>query len=277
MTQRPQSLSIRLSTDGLSFCSYAPAATEPCTYREYAVRPIVSMAANLKDALLHEPMLKEEYQRVNVLVQTPRFTILPAEDFDRDNVENVYRFVFPDEVAGGHISYNLLRRASIALVFALDKNIHQLILDDFPRARFYASAAPLTELFSERSTGVTGKRMFAYVNESSIARRIGLQTRELTLFAFDQGRVILVNSYNVRGVADCQYYLLNLWKQLGFDQCDDTLVLIHEASISQQLAEQLSPYLQHVSLLEKGEDLGGRLTLPDALPYDLQALLVCGF
>lgn len=269
----PQSLSIRLSTDGLSFCSYTPDAPQPLTYGEHDVRPVVSMAANLKEALVNEPLLRQDFYRVNVLVCTPQFTVLPAEGFTREQGEQAFRYLFPRQTAT-YVTFNLLRRSGVAIVFGFDKNIHQLLLDDFPRARFYASASPLTELFAERSISPSGKRLYAYIHESTIARRIGLQAREMSVYAFHQGRPLLINSYNVGGTDDCLYFLLALWQQLGFDQCDDTLCLAGDSTLSQALSERIERYIHNVQLLDKGSDFGAALKqAPADIPYDLQALL----
>lgn len=262
-----KSLSIRISTDGLSFCVYAPAEPEPYTFSRYAVRPIVSMAANVKEALLHEPLLQADYRRVNVLITTPQFTTLPAVDFDRERVGDVYRLMFPDHERG-HVTYNVLRRSGIAIIFALDESVYQLLHDDYPQARFYASAATLIEHFSERS--LIGEHRQAYVY---------LHDAEMTVYFFDRGRMIFVNTYKVRGVNDCQYFLLSVWKTLGFDQLDDTLSVIDDDTpMSRQVADKLRYFIRSVTLLDRTEDFihtvtSGRHTLP----YDLQTLLVCGF
>lgn len=281
MTPRHQSLSIRLSSDGLSFCTYAPAAAEPLAYKERPHRPTISLAANLKEALQREPLLQDDYQRVNILVSTPQFTVLPSKDFDRERVDSLYRFVFPDD-AQSHVSYNLLRRAGIAIVFGLDRHAHQLLLDDYPRARFYAAASTLAEHFSAIATapGAGRRTLFAYLHEGAIARGVGQQAQELTLYAFEQGRALLINSYAVHGLGDCQYYLLGVWCQLGFDQVDDTLCIIDDNPTGApiQLADKLRYFLHRVRLLDKLTEFGATLTRGDQrIPYDLQSLLVCGF
>lgn len=281
MTPQHQSLSIRISSDGLSFCTYAPAAAEPLAYKTWPLQPTISLAANLKDALLHEPLLQEDYQRVNVLISTPQFTVLPARDFDRDRVEEVYRFVLPDD-GQAHVSYNLLRRAGIAIVFGLDRHVRQLLLDDFPRARFYAAASTLTEHFAALATapGAGRRVLFAYLHEGTIARGVGQQDQELTLYALDQGRLLLINNYTVRGLGDCQYYMLGVWRGLAFDQVDDTLCIVDDnpTDAPTQLADKLRYFLHRVILIDKLTEFGATLTRGDQrIPYDLQSLLVCGF
>lgn len=262
-----KSLSIRVCSNGLSFCTFEPGLKTPFVYKSWDVNHTVSLTANLKEALGTEPMLQQEYQRVNVLITTPHFTTVPVAAFQKEDIQTVYQFAFPKDKPQ-HVSYNVLRRSGIAIVFGLDKNIHQLLLDDFPRARFYASASTLIEFFSERSLFGPGKKMYAYLHE-----------KEMTVYAFEQGRMLFANSFSVASVADMQYYVLNVWKELGFDQVDDAFFVVGDQEPRcVELSEKIKYFLQHVSVIDRSEDFKDRLTMGSQLiPYDLQTLLICGF
>lgn len=265
--QKPnRSLSIRVCTDGLSFCVYSPSEQEPYTYITYKIKPTISLAANLKEALTNEPVLQEQYQRVNVLVTTPRFTTIPAVYFKSEEINDIFNFNFPKE-RPQHISYNLLRRSGIAIIFGLEKNVYQLIRDDFPRARFYASASTLIEFFAEKSMFGQNKKMFVYLHES-----------EMTIYCFNQGCLLLVNTLPVNSVDDCQYYILNIWQQLGFDQVDDSLLVVSDTNISETLTNKISYFINKVETIDQREDFRNKVTKGNSsIPYDLQTLLVCGF
>lgn len=263
-----KSLSIRVCSNGLSFCSYTPGQEEPFKYKVYDVNHTISLAANLKEALMNDEMLTAEYQRVNVLVTTPKFTTAPVAAFNKEDMDMYYSVAFPKDNPS-HVSYNVLRRAGIAIVFGLDRSIYQLILDDFPRARFYASVSTLIEFFSERSLMGQGKKMFVYIHE-----------KEVAVYAFDQqGRMLFVNNYTVVGVNDIQYFALNVWKELGFDQVEDSLFIVgDDDSRCELLSEKIKYFLQNVSIIDRSEDFKEKLTAGNTLiPYDLQTLLVCGF
>ncbi len=261
-----RSLSIRVCTDGLSFCVYTPSEPEPYKYVVYKVKPTISLAANLKEALQHEPLLQMTYQRVNVLVTTPRFTTVPVVAFKSEEIADVFNFNFPKEKSQ-HISYNVLRRSGLAIIFGLEKNVYQLIRDDFPRARFYASASTLIEYFAEKSMLGSNKKLFVYLHES-----------EMTLYAFDCGCLMFVNSFSVHSVDDCQYYILNVWQQLGLDQLDDALYIVGDNDIRAKLAEKISYFLKNVEVIDRREDFRHTITHGNSvIPYDLQTLLVCGF
>lgn len=267
VTVNNKSLSIRVCSNGLSFCTYAPGQEEPFVYKVCDVNHTISLAANLKHALNSEPMLQEEYQRVNVLVTTPHFTTVPVAAFDKDDVAAMYEFAFPKD-RPQHVSYNVLRRSGIAIVFGLERSIYQLLLDDFPRARFYASASTLIEFFSERSLFGPGKKMFVYLHE-----------KEITIYAFEQGRMLYVNDFNAINAQDIQYYVLNVWKELGYSQVEDMLFVVGDnEERSNELADKIPYFLQNVSVIDRSDDFKDKLTAGNnSIPYDLQTLLICGF
>jgi len=261
-----KSLSIRIATNGLSFCTYTPSAKNPFEYKVYDVQHTISLAANLKNALMTDPMLKAEYQRVNVLIVSPNTTYVPIVEFDAEKVEDLYNFNFPD--AGGmHISYNILRRSGIAVIFGVERNIYQLLLDDFPSARFYASPSMLIEYISNRNKLNSGNKLFAYLHD-----------RELTLYAFTGERMICVNTFDIVNADDCMYYILNMSHQLNFSQVDDSLVIVGNTGREKELNKNMQNFYKNVSLVDCKEEFRRALTGGIAdIPFDLQTLLNCGF
>lgn len=261
-----KSLSIRVSTNGLSFCVYAPGTEQPFTYKEHDMNHTISLAANLKEALMTEPMLQQQYKRVNVLVTNPHCTTVPIAHFKQDEVQDVYALNFPKD-SMPHVSYNVLRRSGVALVFGLDKRVYQLIIDDFPRARFYASPSTLIEFFSERATEDSTRKMFVYHHG-----------KEMTLFAFSMDRLQFLNSFHVNTVADMQYYALNVWQQLGMDQVDDAMYVVGDNDMCQEFADKVQYFIHNVKQIDRKDDFKTRITRGNEyIPYDLQTLLVCGF
>lgn len=261
-----KSLSIRVCTNGLSFCVYQPGSETPFIYKVHDMNHTVSLAANVKNALMTEPLLKEKFKRVNVLVSTTALTTVPVAHFNAENIEDVFAMNFP-KARPQHVSYNVLRRSGVALIFGIDRNVYQLLMDDYPHARFYAAASTLIEFFAQKSVMTPGKNMFVYAHE-----------KEITLYAFEQDRILLVNSYNVTTVYDMQFYILNVWQQLGFDQIDDTISIVGDNDRQTELAEKIRYFLKNVNLIDRSVDFRNSITEGNTMiPYDLQTLLVCGF
>ena len=213
----------------------------------------------------NEDILKAPYKRVNILITNTHFTVVPTIAFNSDDIRDIYKYNFPKDKVN-HVSFNVLRRSGIAIIFGFDKNVYQLLLDDFPMARFYASASTLIEYLSEKSLSGKGKKMFAYVHEN-----------EMTLFCFNQGRMIFINSFESKTAEDNQYYILNVWKNLGLDQLEDKLCIIGDCDGREELADKISIFIKNVTLIDREHDYKYTKAMKTAMiPYDLQTLLVCG-
>lgn len=261
-----KSLSIRIATNGLSFCTYTPMARQPFVYKEWDVNPTISLAANLKNALMMLPMLKETYQRVNVMIVSPRTTAIPVVDFDAEKIEDIYNFNFPN-AEGMHTTYNIMRKSGIAVVFGIEKNIYQLLLDDFPNARFYASQSTLMEYFGNKTRMSNKRWIFAYMHE-----------REVTLYAFNSGRFICFNTFAITTADDGIYYILSLLQQLNFSQVEDTLTIIGNTGQEGDLSAISQNFFKNVTVVDCKEEFRNSITGGEpSIPFDLQTLLICGF
>lgn len=261
-----KSLSIRIATNGLSFCSYAPMLRQPFEYREWDVQPTISLAANLKSALMTEPMLKERYQRVNVMIVSPHTTAVPVVDFDADRIGDFYKFNFPED-EGMHVTYNVMRKSGIAVIFGVERNVYQLLLDDYPHARFYASQSTLMEYLGGKTRMSNQGRIYAYLHE-----------REATLYAFSGGRLLSFNTYSITSVEDCVYYVVSLSQQLGFSQTQDALVVIGNTGREDALRSLAQNFFKDVTVVDCREEFRNTITGGNgSIPFDLQTLLICGF
>jgi hypothetical protein len=91
--------------------------------------------------------------------------------------------------------------------------------------------------------------------------------------------MLFVNTFLVKAITDIQYYILNIWQQLGFDQTEDALYIVGDTMAKRkELVDKIQNFIGNVSLIDRREDFRNEITEGDAnIPYDLQTLLVCGF
>ena len=83
-------LSIRLSTDGFSFSVYNPLEECDFYFQTFAVNTQQSMAANVKAFLAQTAELKYTYRQVNILIHTARYTSVPLELFEDEQMETIF-------------------------------------------------------------------------------------------------------------------------------------------------------------------------------------------
>ncbi|MBQ8443231.1 MAG: DUF3822 family protein, partial [Bacteroides sp.] len=98
------------------------------------------------------------------------------------------------------------------------------------------------------------RRLYAY-----------FQAHQMTVFAFDKGKLLLVNTFNCKQTSDQIYYILYVWQQLGFNQEKDQLLLTGKMENKEELLTELNKFLRQVT----------PLPMQDNLPFDIQTLMTC--
>ncbi len=258
-------LSIRLSTDGFSFSIYNPIRTNSFCYFSRPVDPSLSLTANVKEMLAQETeLLNHSYKKVNVLVVHKRFTLIPIELFEDEQAEELFYYNFSRQ-ENEEVLYNILGKSSLTVAFSIDKSIHGQLTELFPAARFYSHMSPLIEQFTEKSRLGNSNKIYAYVHEGMI-----------DVCVFERGRFLMANTYPCREDADRLYYLLYVWKQVGFDQQRDELHLAGRLSRKEELAGELGKYIRQLFIINPQADFNrSDLTRIEEIPFDLQSLIRC--
>ncbi len=244
-------LSIRLSTDGFSFSIYNPLNEGSTTFFEQEVDSSSSLTANLKTCFRDLEFLSHPYKRVNILVAGKRFTLIPLEYFEDEQVESIFHYnhpPHPNEV----ILYNILKRHNTVVIFGIDKSAHSVLLEHFPEASICSQATPLHEYFQTRSRLGNSRKMYVCVHKEGIE-----------VFCYDRGRLLLSNSFECRQTADRIYYMMYTWKQLEFDQQRDELHISGILSDKEALLTELRKFVLQVFVMNPETNI------------DIQALLTC--
>lgn len=257
-------LSIRLSADGFSFSIYNPLTDNDFCFVVYPVNASYSMAANLKEMLTETDALKYPYKRINILYDTPRFTPVPLELFEDEQMDTLFYHNFPKE-NNEIVLCNILGKSNVVILFAIDKHVHQLLAEHFPNARFFSAVSPLTEYFAQKSRLGNSRKVYAHLRE-----------RLLEVFCYDKGKLLLINSFPCKQTADRVYYLLYIWQQLTYNQERDELHLTGKLADKEELLKELRSYLRQVFIVHpKAEFNRSEISKIEEIPFDMQTLLLC--
>ena len=246
-------LSIRLSADGFSFSIHHPQNEEDFFFTTHPVNVSYSMTANIKKMIQATKELKHSYQQTNILIDTSRFTPIPFDLFEDELGDELF-YQNLQHRDNEIVLCNILGKSNIALLFGMDKHAHQLLIEQFPQARIFACVSPLTEHFTSQSKKENNRKLYAH-----------FRPNKMEIFAFDKGKLLLINTFNCKQTSDQVYYLLYVWQQLGFNQEKDQLLLTGNMDAKEELLNELNKFLRHVNLLSMQEEL----------PYDLQTLMIC--
>ena len=90
-----------------------------------------------------------------------------------------------------------------------------------------------------------------------------LRKDAVDVYGYERGRLLLANSFECRTTPDRIYYLLYIWKQLGFEQERDELHLTGDLNDKELLLPELRKFIRQVFIMNPATNL------------DLQAITLC--
>ena len=233
-------LSIRFSADGFYFAILNPKAKEESdsyTYYIYEVDESLSLAANLKQAIAQLDWLSYTYQAVHIVIATHRFTLMPLDFFEDEQVETIFYHNF-QPIDNEVVRYNILQKSNTVLLFGLDQALQSLLSELFPQALIQVQAAPLLEYLSTQNRQEKHKQILCFVAQDYI-----------TIAAMEHRNLLFCNSFSCNCTADRLYYALYCWKQLGMDQLTDELLLADNTSESGELKQEFARFIQQITVI----------------------------
>ena len=244
-------LSIRLSTDGFSFSIYNPIHDDSFSVIEKEIDTSLSLTANLKAVFHESDFLGHSYKRVNIMLASKRFTIVPLDLFEEEQADLLF-YHNHQKRENETVIYNILKKNNVVIVFGIDRSAYSFLTEQYPEARFYSQSTPLIEYFSVKSRLGNSKKMYVSVRKDGI-----------DIYCFERGHLLLANSFECTHTEDRIYYLLYVWKQLEFNQERDELHLTGILPEKDVLMSELKKFILQVFIMNPATNI------------DMQALLTC--
>lgn len=238
---------------------------QPFLYTPVPVDPSISLTANIKQTLARNEELCGSAARTVVLLDTPRWTVVPLELFEDDQAEALYKQCH--RMAGGEkVLYNILDRTNAVILFSMEQAAWQLVQELWPGAYVYASISPIiNHLALKAKTHIPTTNRKMYVRQGR---------RSMDIIVLDHGVPLMLNTFSCRNVADSSYYVLNLWKQLELNQMSDELYLIGGSPANEELATALRTYIKTVVVVNpKAEFNRSEVAACEDVPYDMLTFL----
>ena len=250
-------LTIRIGRHTLSFSALNQEKGDNIIFEPYTVRSGISMAANLREALKEIDLLRNGWQRAMVMTDSP-VLMIPIDEFKDGQKELLYHHAITGH-EGETVMSTVLPSLNAVAVYSMNKDLKLVIDDNFSDVRFTHVCTPVwNHLYRRSFTGVRQK-LYAYFHD-----------KKIDVFSFRQNRFRFTNSFDTNLPADTFYFLLNVWKQLAFDNRRDELHLVGELPERDGLLQELRQFIQNVYVINpKAEFNRAPITEIKNLPYDL--------
>lgn len=253
-------LTIRVSRNTLSFSAVDREAEQQVIYEPYTVKSGVSMAANLRQAFKESTLLQRGYTKVRLYIDTP-IMLVPIEEFHEEDIDTLYQHAFTGH-RGDAILYRVQPALNVVAVFPVNKDLKLVVEDNFSDVRFTPILQPMWHSMYQRSfTGIHHK-LYGYFHD-----------KKLDLFSFEKSRIKFFNSFDASHAKDALYFILYVWKQLGFNQLQDELYVSGDVPDKDWLLYNTKLYIKKTFLLNPSAEFNrAPITEIKGMPFDLLAL-----
>lgn len=193
-----------------------------------------SSAKVLEEAVYTSPALLAEYSIVDVVADSDRFVVVPAQ-LAADNVAvgELARQMWP-EASDEDLTVDVC--GSAAFVSLLNKSLVGFVNRTFIHGAIHHRLAMLTSFFMSLSAPVNRIKLYAHFAGSSRVDIVALTSEGL----------LMANSFGCENTTDAVYYIMACVKDCGFDELEDEMIVCGHQPSCAAATEVLRQYINSV-------------------------------
>lgn len=203
------------------------------------------------------------FKRVDVIVTTELFTVVPSSLFDSSSSRKMLEFNVPVP-ENFLIQTDILRQADARIIYALDPKLEKVLSRLSGAVRIRHHLTPLIEKSLSQSKNKKSRTVFVNVRQD-----------QFDLIAGDNGKLLLANVFEFHSAEDFIYYILFAAEQLKLNPEEFELHIAGEVEEDSALINIARKYIRNV-IPEKREAAHrfakGFDQFPEHFHYNLFAL-----
>jgi len=231
-------LSVQISQDGFAFCLLDTIRNKFVLIRSFEPEESKYFNADgINEILLKDDFLTKRYRKVNALMPSARFTIVPAPLFDPGKKDEYFTFNHLSD-DGSIIISNKLNDPDSFLVFSVPRSFVDILSSFHPGLIPYHQVKPLLNYISHIRKSVNGNYIHIHVEREFF-----------NLIIFDHNLMKFCNSFKYRNITDILYFALNVFMNLGINQ-EETIHLSGLTEKYDDLSSNFSLYIRNVKFAE---------------------------
>jgi hypothetical protein len=254
-----QQFVIRITDTDMSFAMRSSGDTA-IAFEPYAMKTNMSAAANLREAFRESSMLRRAGQKVTALIDS-KVMVVPIEEYQAEDAEEQYNYVYPRQ-RGTMVVKTVLPALGGVAVYAVNKDIHTVLSDNFEEVRILPLMAQMWEFLMQRSFGGTNKKLYAYFHDGF-----------MDVCSFVRSRFRFCNTFRVADSHDALYFLLGVWKTIGGKAMTDDLFLLGKIPARETLTNDAKQFLRRVYYINPVADFNrADFTQVENMPFDMMVV-----
>jgi hypothetical protein len=231
-------LSIQVSPDGLSFCLLDSIRNKFIMIRSFGPEDNKYFNADkIGELLRNDDFLGKRYKKVNYVMTSPKFTLVPAPLFDPGKKVEYFKFNHNLE-EGNIVLADKTNDPDVFLVYSVAKSISEVMNS------FYPGIFPHhhIKILLDHTTATRRRVMGNYIH-------IHVEKDFFNLIVFNKNMLKLCNSFVYRNISDILYYVLNAFNKLDIKQ-EETVYFSGLTEKYDDLSSSFSLYIRNIKFAE---------------------------
>lgn len=230
-------LSIRFSTDGLSFCLHDNTGKlSAFSHQPYCLESQDEIIARVKKTITEDELLRLKYKKVYISPCKRDKILIPSHIFNKDYLSDIFRVCLPTE-KNDILLYRKIRIMEAYLTEALPRNFVTFLAGRYQSLCIVNSAYPFI-IHSLNSVLLNTFHLF-----------VDIQERYFDILITQSNEVKLFNSFAYNSVPDIIYYILRCLKDCRADRANLQSVFSGNLVNDPKLYQLVSSYIPNISVL----------------------------
>lgn len=254
-------LAMRVGAQALDVAINTPLEDHALIYRHFDLDAGMEPLAAFEDLIYDNPLLLADFGKVDVLIDTPRFTLVPSEIHSDEVRADIVQAIWPDPSLAT-LAQEL--PTGDTLLMAADAGLVSFVRRTFPEGRILHPIGVLATYFAARSGQGNASKLFCRLRPGGV-----------DMVGMAQGRLAVATQAEATTPEDMAYFILATAQTCGMSLDADELCLYGHADLREQVAPLLRPLARYVMPVIFPSEIfkAGK----DALqaPFELMILPLC--
>jgi hypothetical protein len=230
-------LVLQIGGDNLTLAVLDNLTNDFLAFEQYTFRKVNSerlLAEQIEKLIAEHEWLTGGFKRVDAMVVTEKFTLVPAAFFDSTKISDYLKFNQPVKESESIIN-DVLRNTDARNVYAFDSQLEKTLKKISSTIRIRHHLSPLIEKNLSANKNKSGRRAFAHV-----------QHQRFDLIISEAGKLLLANTFTFQTSEDFIYYLLFACEQLKMNPESLELEITGEIETNSALSAITKKYVRNV-------------------------------
>jgi hypothetical protein len=202
--------------------------------------PEKSLLENFTQAVADDVYLNKHYKAVNFYLIHDKYTLVPAEFFDKKYAKEYFKFnhiISPDD----EVHFTFSEKANLFNVFVYPTELTNFLVNHFPEIRLFHSTYPFMNYhLNNNSKG-----------DETTTIAINIKHSSFDIMALRKENLVLLNTFEFKAREDAVYFIISIIKKLNLDFNKVQIKLQGDTSRQDKIYLYLKDYFPNISFTTK--------------------------